>query len=111
MIEQDTYSEEELQEGRYGFLSGDTFELGNLVLLHPEKSSDIAYQSYLVPANNNAVGIRRTIRRLPATDGKAYGNNILKVKVEVFYTRKIEYKNLTPDDIESITIESIKISN
>ena len=93
---------EEVQSGNYALLSQSVTETGNAALLNPGIGEPSAVLGEMA--------IRKTVLRLPLTEDNAFGNKVLKVKVEVLYTNKINLNNLTKDDVKSITLESIKIA-
>ncbi|MBO5142598.1 MAG: hypothetical protein J6C46_06315 [Clostridia bacterium] len=97
------FESEDVQKGNYGLLVQSVTESGNPNILNPGTSTE-----------NVIIGemaVRKTILRLPLTSKTAYGNNILKLKVEVLYTNKINTSNLSEDDIKVITLDSIKIAD
>lgn len=97
------FTSAEIQNGNYGFLASNVVETGNTALLAPgegDESSQIG-----------EMAIRTTVLRLPLTETRAYGNKVLKLKVEVLYINKINTSNLTEDDVKVITLESIKVAN
>lgn len=93
----------EVQSGNYGMLVSNVIETGNATLLDPVANSN----SFV----NGEMAIRKTILRLPLTDEKAYGNKVLKLKVEVLYTSKVNTANLKNEDVQVITLESVKIAD
>lgn len=96
------FNSAEVQNGKYAMLTNNVIETGNPVLLNPSAGAEASL--------NGEMAVRKTILRLPLTDTTAYGNEVLKVKVEVLYTNKINTSNLTNEDIKVITLESIKIA-
>ena len=97
------FNSTEVQNGKYAMLTNNVIETGNPVLLNPSAGAGASL--------NGEMAVRKTILRLPPTDTTAYGNEVLKVKVEVLYTNKINTSNLTNEDIKVITLESIKIAS
>lgn len=100
---EDELANEDIISGNYGMLVSNVKESGNEALLNPGSDAPTSMIGEM--------GIRKTITRLPITDGYAFGNKVLKIKVEVLYTNKINTKNITDEDIKTITLESIKIAN
>lgn len=92
----------EVQSGNYAMLTNNVIETGNQALLNPSSGAEASV--------NGEMAVRKTVLRLPVTDTTAYGNKVLKIKVEVLYTNKINTANLTNEDIKVITLESIKIA-
>lgn len=97
------FNSAEVQNGNYAMLTNNVIETGNQALLNPSAGT--------VSSINGEMAVRKTILRLPLTDTTAYGNEVLKIKVEVLYTNKINTSNLTNEDIKVITLESIKIAS
>lgn len=94
---------DEVQSGNYVFLTSNVIELGNEALLNPGTG-----------ATGSSIGemaIRKTILRLPPTNDVAYGNHILKLKVEVLYSNKINTNGIQASDVKSIVLESVKIAD
>lgn len=96
------FTSAEVQNGNYGFLVPNVIETGNVALLAPGTGGDTS--------NIGEMAIRTTVLRLPLTETTAYGNKVLKLKVEVLYTSKVNTVNLTADDVKVITLESIKVA-
>lgn len=92
----------DIKNGNYGLLVPSIQETGNQALLYPGSGTPSEIQGEMA--------VRKTITRLPLTDSNAYGNKVLKLKVEVLFTNKIKLENLTEKDVQSIVLESIKIS-
>lgn len=97
------FASAEVQNGNYGFLTANVIETGNVALLAPGTGAEAS--------QIGEMAIRTTVLRLPLTETKAYGNKVLKLKVEVLYTSKINTANLTEDDVKVITLESIKVAD
>lgn len=90
------YNSEELKKGNYSLLVPSVVEEGALT----------------VPANSHNMIVRKTVTRLPITETQeAFGNQVLKLKVEVLYTARINNRGVTEDDLKSITIETIKVAS
>ena len=127
---------ENLKNGDYGFLKVDSpYELwkgpyevtfyGEIIYNSPfnyEYKDDDGQEIYSTPEDNfissnyRSLKIVRRVKRIPATDGKAYGNNVLKIEVEVFYPKngkviKNNIREIPEDELESIVISTIKTSN
>lgn len=96
------FNSAEVQNGSYGFLTENIIETGNPKLLSPETGEPSAILGEMA--------IRKTILRLPPTEESVYGNKILKLKVEVLYTNKINISAITNEDIKVLTLETIKIA-
>lgn len=101
------YTDEELnsdsvKNGDYALLTSSVKETGNQALLYP--GVGVASE---IPGE---MGVRTTITRLPLTDDYAYGNEVLKLKVQVFYTNKVNISGITQNDVYDITLESLKIA-
>ena len=96
------FTSAEVQNGNYGFLIPNVIETGNAALLVPGTGAE--------GSNIGEMAIRTTVLRLPLTETAAYGNKVLKLKVEVLYTSKINTANLTQDDVKVIKLESIKVA-
>lgn len=105
-ISEDVLDSLDAQDGNYGFLKENVNETGNLALINPGAVSEEDLSNYV----GETMGVRTTILRLPTVDGIAFGNNVLKLKVEVFYTNKIDLTNLTSADVKTITLESVKVA-
>ena len=102
-----SYSEELLENGGYClFDTGYNSEWGNLALIYPGTFSEEELNTYL----GETTAVRTSVLRLRENEGTVYGNNVLKLKVEVFYTNKINLSNLTEADVKTITLETIKIA-
>lgn len=93
----------DVQNGNYGFLVGNVVETGNAALLAPGTGVE--------GSQIGEMAVRTTVLRLPLTERNAFGNKVLKLKVEVLYTSKINTANLTEDDVKVITLESIKVAD
>jgi len=109
-----TFTSGELADGSYGFLGSNKniLERGNKVLIHPELIEiGTAEEKDLKPNTDNTLGSRETISRIPSDGKTLYGNEVLKIKVEVFYTKKLDYSNLKSGDVETIVLETVKIDN
>ena len=90
------YESEEVKNGNYALFVPSVTQQGSLT----------------TPANSNNMIIRKTITRLPVTDyEEAFGNKILKLKVEIFYTARINNRGVTEDDLKSITLETVKVAS
>lgn len=105
--EVENYTESELnsdavKNGDYALLNSSVVETGNQALLNPGTIVDNVI--------NGEMAVRKTVTRLPIQENKAYGNNVLKIKVDVLYTSKVNTSNLTEDDVKTITLETIKIA-
>lgn len=104
-------SSADLNSGSYAFLKDNINETGNLALLYPGTIPVEELSNYV----GETMGVRTTITRIPMGEdnrGKmVYGNNVLKLQVEVFYTNKIDLSNLTEADVKTITLETLKIAD
>ena len=61
---------------------------------------------YIV-SNNGALKLVKTITRIPASNGKAYGNKVLLLKVDVYYTKEFK-RNMSLNNMEVISFETVK---
>ncbi len=121
---QNSLTEEELadpkvQEGNYGFLEQDisngsetkrvtnVIYTGNPDLLLAEEES---LKEQVILGNDQGMLVKKTIMRLPIQEGKAFGNRVLKVRVDVYYTDKINKTDLRAEDRQVLTLQSIKVS-
>lgn len=87
---------EEVQNGNYGFLTDPVTVKGAL--------DD--------PNIGNRMEVKTTISRLPISEEKeAFGNRVLRIKVEVFYTNLIDNQNLSEDNKKSIVLETVKVDH
>ena len=100
-------TDEQLEEGTYGFLD----EAGLLdkkeIVLNNEMAYDATDSYDYIVSNNGALKVVKTITRIPSVNGKAFGNNVLILRVDVYYTREFN-RNMTEADMEKITIETVK---
>ena len=106
-----------LKTGDYAFLNEDgVINTKNEVVLNNEMAVNgeevIEYQN----SNNKALRIKKLVQRIPMNaDGEVFGNDILKIRVEVFYPKngKVPNKNINrvrDDEMDSIVIETIKVT-
>lgn len=99
-IPYDEYRSEEVQNGNYGLLVDSVTEEGAL--------DD--------PITHNSMMVRKTILRLPITDGSVYGdeygfgNKVLRLKVEVIFTNKVNNQSVTDEDLKSVVLETVKVA-
>ena len=102
-------TEEELANGEYGFIVDgyDSNQFVTEIYNGPIKPSADG-REYVV-SNNQAIKIIKTVTRLPATKEVAYGNEVLKLRVEVFYSEKFG-NNIKEEDLKSVVLETIKIT-
>lgn len=99
----------QLLNGTYGFLdeNGKVDEIK--ITLNNEKTFDPADVNDYVASNNGAIKIVKQVSRIPENNGKAFGNNVLLLKVTVYYTKEFK-RNMTEADMEKIVIETVKSS-
>ena len=72
------------------------------------KSTDAT--NYII-SNNGAVKVVKSVRRIPGEiDNKAFGNNVLILKVDVYYTHEFK-RNAKEEDMQVLTIETVKVAN
>jgi len=100
-------SAEQLEEGSYGFID----ETGLLDKKEIVLNNEMAYNAgdtldYIV-SNNGALKVVKTITRIPSVDGKAFGNNVLLLKVDVYYTREFS-RDMDESQMEKITLKTVK---
>lgn len=95
------FTSEDVQNGNYAILVPNVIETGNQALLYPGTGAEASLIGEMA--------VRKTITRLPLTETTAYGNNVLKLKVEVLYSNKINTAEITSGDVKTITLESIKV--
>ena len=103
----------QLQNGTYGFLtesgrfSGDTYEIE--ITQDPALNGDANYpeNSTVINANGGAFKVVKSISRIPSTSGTAFGNNVLRLRVDVYYTYDFS-KTLTDENMQVISLDTIK---
>ena len=94
----DLPTDQELENGEYGFIIDGQDSNKNEVTIYSASTVDgVEY----VASNNQPLKIVKTVRRLPVQNGMIYGNEVLKLKVEVFYSDKFG-NNLKDEDMQSI---------
>ncbi len=101
--------------GSYAFFkagsefTGDAFtEIINTTSIKLNDNSTNKDEYEYVNSNGTPLMIKKTISRIPSVGNKAYGNNVLKLRVDVYYSYDLT-RNLTEENTEVITLESIKI--
>ena len=101
---------EELANGEYGFIvNGQDSNKNEVVLYNVPAQVDENGNEYVI-SNNQPVKIVRSVRRLPATSTSVFGNELLRIRVEIFYSDKFG-NHLNDDDLNSVYVETIKITN
>ncbi len=99
-------TDEELANGEYAFIIEGNDSNKNEITIYSATTIDgVEY----VVSNNQPMRITKTVRRLPGSDKYAYGNEVLKLKVEVFYSDKFG-NNLKEEDLKSIVLETVKVT-
>ncbi|MBR6252790.1 MAG: hypothetical protein IKR04_03015 [Clostridia bacterium] len=101
---------EQLANGEYGFIVNGLDSNVNMIDIFNGQVMPSGAEPEYVISNNQALRIIKTVRRLSAEDGVAYGNEVLKLRVEVFYSAKFG-NDISEDDMESIVLETIKVTN
>lgn len=104
----------QLQNGSYGFLkedgrfTDDNYEIviENDMLL--DDTITFPEGSTFINANGGAFRIKKTISRIPSTNGTAFGNNLLRLRVDVYFSYDFA-KVLTEQNTQVITLDTIKI--
>ena len=108
-------TEEELSNGEYGFIAFDDYLNRNVysnqkvTTLYYGTFNNLADSQNYVTSNSQPIKTVRTVRRIPSKDGILYGNEVLKLKVEVFYSDKFG-TNVSDEDLKSIVIETVKVT-
>lgn len=115
------YNSKAVIEGDYALLAPSViFEGSQMVLEEESISGDYAMflpvigsgDQVIIPDNENNMIIKKTIARLPINDNReAFGNQVLKLKVEVFFTNRVNNNGATEKDLRSVKIESIKVAS
>ncbi len=102
----------QLQNGTYGFLTetgrftGDTYEI---VIENEQLNSAPGGTTYeFATSNGGAFRLKKTISRIPSTNGNAYGNALLQLRVDVYYTYDFS-KVLTEENMQVITLKTIRL--
>ena len=102
-------TEEDLESGDYGFIVNGEYSNNCVVDIYNGVIQPPTDDTEYVISNSQPLRVVRTIKRLSAEDGKAYGNEVLKLRVEVFYSHKFG-SNISKEDMESIVLETIKVT-
>ena len=100
-----------IANGQYAFLneSGKTDNID--VTLSNEMAFDNTDATNYIISNNGAVKVVKSVRRIPGEiNSKAFGNNVLLLKVDVYYTNEFK-RNAKEEDMKVLTIETVKIAN
>ncbi len=104
-------SETQLQNGSYGFINDDGRFSGNeyTIIIENDIPSDITVpeDGTFINSNGGAFRIKKTISRIPVANNTAFGNNVLCLKVEVFYTYDFS-RVLSDDNLEVMTLSAVK---
>ena len=102
----------QLQNGTYGFLTesgrftGDTYEI---VVENEQLNSAPGGTTFnFATSNGGAYRLKKTISRIPSTNGNAYGNALLQLRVDVYYSYDFS-RVLTEDNMQVITLKTIKL--
>ncbi len=103
----------QLQNGTYGFLTdagrynADKYEIviENEQL---EKLPQMANYDFAT-SNGGAFRVKKTISRIPSSDSKAYGNAVLRLQIDVYYS--YDYSDNLEDEskMQVITLKTIKL--
>ena len=108
VVSNEATTEEQLQKGTYAFLNEDGPVEDLEITLVNEDAFETGDAIEYVASNNGALKIVTSINRIPAHDGRAFGNNVLKAKFVVYYTKEFK-RNMKDSDMETITLESVKV--
>jgi len=119
-LSEEEYNSEAVQNGEYALFNPSVIYEGTQVQLETGESAD-DYDSFfkviengdqvIIPNENNML-VKKTVTRLPINDNReAFGNQVLKIKVEVFFTNRINNAGATEKDLKSVKLESIKVAN
>jgi len=107
-VSSSSFPEQLLESGGYCLFSNlYNTEWGNMALIYPDDIPEDELKNYL----GETMAVRTSVLRLPINEAQVYGNNVLKLKVEVFYTNKINLTNLTEADVKTLTLETVKIAD
>ncbi len=101
-------TQEQLNNGSYGFLDEDGKLEEYNVVLDNENAFGYDDSNEYVASNNGALKVVKQVNRIPARSNKAFGNNVLVLKVTVYYTKEFK-RNMPENEMDSITIETVKI--
>ena len=109
-------SSEQKKNGSYGFIVNEEDgsnsaryaedEKYNIVINNERIEEDSDYE--YVTSNGGAFKVVKTISRIPVLGGKAYGNNVLRLKVDVYYSKDFS-NTLSDSNMDVITINTIKL--
>lgn len=115
------YQSKKVSEGDYALLAPSVIYEGSKTVLEEESiSGDYAMflpvigsgDQVIIPDNENNMIIKKTVTRLPINDNReAFGNQVLKLKVEVFFTNRVNNEGATEEDLRSVKIESVKVAS
>ncbi len=105
---------QELEEGDYCFfkqLDNGNFEASNKIqiILDNQSAFDLNDANEYITSNNGAVRVVKTIQRIPVDGVSVFGNNVLRIRVDVYYTHAFK-RNARIEDMEVLTINTIKVS-
>ena len=102
-------SHDNLINGNYGFLSEDGRVDEIEIVLKNEMAFDSTDATNYIVSNNGAVKVVKKVHRIPAdiSDEVAYGNEVLVIRVDVYYTHEFK-RNAKEEDMEVISIETVK---
>lgn len=120
------YNSEAVRNGNYALLAPSVTFVGSQVVVKSEVASgdNAVTEEYsmfhpviasgdqvIIPDNKNNMIIKRTVTRLPIENQEnAFGNQVLKLKVEVFFTNRVNNNGATAEDLRSVKIESVKVA-
>lgn len=120
-MSEEEYKSEEVSNGDYALLAPSVVYEGSQMVLEEESvSGDYAMfmpvigtgDEVIIPDNENNMIIKKTVTRLPINDDReVFGNQVLKLKVEVFFTNRVNNEGATEEDLRSVKIESIKVAS
>ncbi len=102
----------QLQNGAYGFLTEEGRFMGdNYEIIIQNEQLDAVPQSAnyeFTSSNGGAFRLKKTISRIPVSNGRAFGNQVLRLQVDVYYTNDFS-KALTEENMQIITLKTIKL--
>lgn len=107
-------SSTDLANGNYGFLVSDSSDNWHdskelIIEIYNGQQIPTDDSNIYVTTNGQPLKIRKTVNRLSAEDQKAYGNEVLKLKVEVFYSEKFG-DNIPEEEMEKFVVETVKVT-
>ena len=101
-------TQDQLDRGTYGFLDEDGKVDEMTIVLDNENAFGYSDSNDYIASNNGALKVVKQVTRIPAVGGKAYGNNVLVLRVTVYYTKEFK-RNMPENEMDSIVIETVKV--